>query len=175
MSLHDLRDIVLLHVTRYPFMTCRDVLKLCYQREFGGGHMIRDPKDSLQNLVHEMETAHAGWPDYLMEDIGNGRARIYLGMAKLKGLSAEKINDVFVKSAACQTGSMLSFTECFPTILELAEQGVFQFSRKEMQDYLTEYCLQGCPMVSHSEEYRKLYRPAYRVLQLEVWNEEFKL
>ena len=40
----------------------------------------------------------------------------------------------------------------------------FRFSKEALQTYLAAYREAGCPMVSHSETYRRAYRPAYRVV-----------
>ena len=40
----------------------------------------------------------------------------------------------------------------------------FRFSKEALQTYLAAYREAGCPLVSHSETYRRAYRPAYRVV-----------
>jgi hypothetical protein len=42
-------------------------------------------------------------------------------------------------------------------------KGLFSFSCEALEEFLLRYRAQGCPAVSHSERYRSLYRPAYRV------------
>ena len=51
-----MRDIILEHWSRYPGMQPEDGVKLLYQSEFGGGHMIPDPCKSLERLVQEQES-----------------------------------------------------------------------------------------------------------------------
>ena len=46
-TLHD-------HGTRYPRMEPRDAVKLAYQSEFAGGHLIRDRRESLARLKTEL-------------------------------------------------------------------------------------------------------------------------
>ena len=41
------------HAARYPKMEPVDAVKLLYQNEFGGGHMIRDPESCLAYLRRE--------------------------------------------------------------------------------------------------------------------------
>ena len=48
-----MREILLEHGDRYPDMKPEDAVKLLYQSEFGGGHMISDPSQSLEHLIHE--------------------------------------------------------------------------------------------------------------------------
>ena len=36
---------------------------------------------------------------------------------------------------------------------------------KELEAYLSDYKEAGCPIVSHSEQYRRTYLPSYRVIK----------
>ena len=40
----ELKDALLLHANMYPRMRPADAVKLVYQNEFGGGHMIKSPE-----------------------------------------------------------------------------------------------------------------------------------
>ena len=42
-----MKKILLAHLKQYPQMQLQDVVKLLYQSEFGGGHMITSPEKSL--------------------------------------------------------------------------------------------------------------------------------
>ncbi len=46
---------------------------------------------------------------------------------------------------------------------ELAHEGKLGFSAQAWDEYATDYMDRGYPMVRHSESYRELYAPAYRV------------
>ena len=39
-----MKEILLAHLKQYPQMQLQDVVKLLYQSEFGGGHMITSPE-----------------------------------------------------------------------------------------------------------------------------------
>ena len=51
--MEELRAILLAHAKRYPLMQPRDAVKLIYQNEFGGGHLIRDEQTCLNYLRQE--------------------------------------------------------------------------------------------------------------------------
>ena len=51
--MEELRSILLAHVRRYPAMAPQDGVKLVYQNEFGGGHLVADPAQSLERLRAE--------------------------------------------------------------------------------------------------------------------------
>ena len=48
-----MKEILLEHFHRYPQMQLQDAVKLLYQSEFGGGHMITSPEKSLKSLEDE--------------------------------------------------------------------------------------------------------------------------
>ena len=51
--MEELRAILIAHARRYPLMQPRDAVKLIYQNEFGGGHLIRDEEACLNYLRRE--------------------------------------------------------------------------------------------------------------------------
>ena len=51
-----MKEILLAHLKQYPQMQLQDVVKLLYQSEFGGGHMITSPEKSLDRLKEEYKS-----------------------------------------------------------------------------------------------------------------------
>ena len=45
--MEELKVILITHANRYPLMQPQDAVKLIYQNEFGGGHLIRDEEACL--------------------------------------------------------------------------------------------------------------------------------
>lgn len=64
------------HLERYPMMQISDVVKLLYQSEFGPGHLISDPLVCLNRLKDEYAYVEPDDSIPLIEDIGDGFARI---------------------------------------------------------------------------------------------------
>lgn len=145
-------------------MRPQDAVKLIYQNEFGGGHLIKDRRQSLERLRTEYEAAASAPVREPVEDIGNGLVRVYLSALDGERLTPEGLNGAFIRSAELCRGSMAAFLEKLEVLRELCGQGVWRFSPGELEEYLTGYLAAGCPVVSHSEAYRRAYRPAYRVL-----------
>ena len=75
-----MKNIILEHVKKYPLMEIRDIAKLIYQNEFGGGHMISDSSMSLRRIQEEYQSldSDALCVLHVVESIGNGLSRIYL-------------------------------------------------------------------------------------------------
>lgn len=160
----ELRAVLAAHAQRYPAMAPQDAVKLIYQNEFGGGHMIADPAQSLERLRTEYAAVPRDFAAPLAEDIGNGMARIMLAGLDGQEYPLERLNRDFVRSAALHRGRMGAFLEKLDLLRQMAGEGAFGFSAGELEGYLDGYIPSGCPAVSHSEAYRAAYRPAYRVV-----------
>ena len=150
------------HAARYPKMEPVDAVKLLYQNEFGGGHMIRDPESCLQFLRREYAGVEKNASAMKKEDIGNGRMRVYL--APLTEDEVEQLGQDFLQDAKRQQGSLDSFLEKLAVLRQVTGEGLFAFDVAALDAFLEAYAAAGYPMVSHSETYRRAYRPAYRVI-----------
>ena len=160
----ELRAVLLAHARRYPQMQPQDAVKLLYQNEFGGGHLIADPQESLRRLEGECAglVRNAGLP--LFEDIGGGLVRVNLAARDEQSYPLERLNRDFVRSAALHRGEKARFLEKLALLRAFASEGAFGFTATDLESYLTPYITDGCPMVSHTETYRAAYAPAYRVI-----------
>jgi hypothetical protein len=159
----ELNSILIAHAKRYPLMQPTDAVKLIYQNEFGGGHLIRDEQAVLNYLRREYESVEKNSTVPLYEDIGNGIARVNLAAVKPEDL--EQLGRNFIRSAAEHKGTMECLLAKLSVLVELTNQGVFTFGPIELAAYLGEYEKMGYPVVSHSQAYRQAYRPAYRVVK----------
>ena len=139
-----------------------DAVKLIYQNEFGGGHLIRNEEVVMAYLRREYESVVHDLSIVKTEPIGNGILRVNLGA--LEQSEVEQLGRDFIRSAELHRGSAEQFLDKLTLLRRLAEEGVFAFSVEELEKYLTEYRKRGYPAVSHSEAYRKAYNPAYRIV-----------
>ena len=170
-SFQELKETLRQHYRRYPEMEPSDAVKLIYQQEFGGGHLIKDEDAALNRLqaewsgLGEGEEVGATTPP-LCEDIGNGICRLHLAPGR-NSLRVETVNRLFVLSAAGQSGSQGRFLAQLAALDKWCKSGTAPWSGEEMSAYLAAYGEQGYPMVSHSNSFRELYRPSYRVIRQE--------
>ncbi len=171
----NLTEILTDHVRRYPLMQPCDAVKLIYQNEFGGGHLIKDDKISLRRIEDEYRTVAHDPTAPLYEDIGNGLVRVNLAAINTNEYSLRQLNDVFVRSAETHNGSAKSFAEKLHTAEKSFAEFGFAFSPAAFDEYLEKYREAGCPAVSHSETYRICYHPAYRVVSLKIFRESIKI
>ena len=169
-----MRAVLMEHFSRYPAMEPRDGVKLVYQSAFGPGHLIRDRDAALAFLRRELEGVLPG-EGPLYEPIGGGYARLHLAAAKARSMGAEDIFFRFLAAAQAPVPGMDCFQEGLSLLETLAARGEAPFSAAALGAYLAEYREAGCPMVSHSDAYRRRYRPAYRVCLAPEADEERRL
>ena len=160
--MEELEQILREHAKRYPLMQPCDAVKLIYQNEFGGGHLIRDEQACLNYLRREYADLEKDPTVPLYEDIGNGIVRVNLAAVREEAL--EQLGQDFIASAAKHKGSLDSFLNKLEVLHKLTTAGVFSFDLDALNAYLSEYKAAGYPAVSHSPEYRQAYNPAYRVI-----------
>ena len=160
-----MESILLAHAARYPLMEPRDAVKLIYQNEFGGGHLIRNEQACMEFLQKEYTSVPQDPDALLLEDIGNGLCRVNLAALDAHGISPEELGTAFIRSAALHRGNMGFFLEKLSVLRFLTRKGRMPFLTESLEAYLAEYEKAGFPAVSHSETYRNAYHPAYRVVR----------
>lgn len=160
--MQELISILSAHAARYPKMEPTDAVKLLFQNEFGGGHLIRDPESCLGYLRREYASTPRRTDIPLYEDIGNQVLRVNL--AALPEADLDALGNAFLRSAAAHRGNLDRFREKLEILRQLTAQGIFSFGPTELNAYLLDYEKAGFPPVSHSQTYRDAYRPAYRII-----------
>lgn len=154
------------HARAYPLMLPQDAVKLLYQGEFGGGHMIADPGAALKRLRAEYAAVKQTRGGVFLEDIGFGFARANLSAMDENAVTPETLCAWFCQSAQQTHGRQDSFLQKLEAARMLARAGAFRFDASALAAYLRAYADAGYPAVSHSEAYRFSYAPAYRVVLL---------
>ena len=160
----ELENVLRTHALQYPRMEPTDAVKLIYQNEFGGGHLIRDEEACLRYLRAEYGQIEKDPAAARREYIGNGIYRINL--AALTEAELESLGRDFIASAASHKGDLSRFIGKLEVLKALTAEGIFAFDAARLEEYLTGYEQAGYPMVSHSRTYREHYKPAYRIVKI---------
>ncbi len=163
-----LSHIILLHSQRYPAMEALDYVKLLYQNEFGCGHFVREKAAGEQWLMQEYEAARA-FSGQNVDPVGNGFLRIPLSSAVLSQESLPLLNQLFAATANYCQGDSRRFREKISLLLEMASSRWIPLNRANLESYWKDYQAAGCPPVHHSDRYRLLYHPHYRVIREDYW------
>lgn len=168
----DFNKIIIEHFERYPFMKARDAAKLCYQSEFGCGHFIADEKRAYDYLIEEMCEASklsCTVNESFYENIGGGYVRVNIRKLDENGMSPQILFDKFIRSSKNNKGTKGGLTERFRCIRHLTRECKAPFELGEFDEFTESYLelsnKKGLLLpIGHSDEYRQMYKPAYRVI-----------
>ena len=158
--------LVTTQLEKYPQMKAQDIIKLIYQNEFGGGHMIDDPETSLKRLKDEAKQLKNN--SFIEEDIGNDLVRVYLGNAG--ELELLTLNQLFVYSAKLMNGSIISFINKLEQLKSACQRGTISFDYRQICLEIENYEKLNYPPISHSSTYRELYQPHYRFINKQIYS-----
>lgn len=167
-----LEQVLRRHARKYPMMQPKDAVKLIYQNVFGGGHLIRDPAICRNVLQREYENTLQDSHAPLLESIGNGLVRVMLNAIDSSNYSIQQLADDFIRSSEAHKGNLNGFLTKLDILRKVTDSGAFGFTLEELEAYLEEYKRMGYPMVSHSEQYRQAYNPAYRIVLASKFSKE---
>jgi uridine kinase len=148
----------------YPKMQPQDFIKLAYQSEFGGGHLIEDEAKSLEYLEKEVRVLQGTTQKPLWEAIGNGFYRLNLDAPEFQRMDLTTVNRIFILSAQLAQGSRSSFLRKLGEIRDLCSRYPLAFSLEEWDRYIEGYRSMGYPVLHHSEVYNREYIPHYRII-----------
>lgn len=161
---NNLASVVAQHGARYPQMLPQDVFKLLYQSQFGPGHLIENPAQTLDYLEAEWANCPADAGQPLLENIGNGFSRLYLSAAKAQGIALPLIHRLFCASAQ-PTGTAEGFIQQVKLLMTACDRGELPFMSQDLAGLLMQWEREGRPHFSHTAQYRDAYHPAYRVVR----------
>ena len=167
-----LEQVLRRHARKYPMMQPTDAVKLIYQNVFGGGHLIKDREACLRALQREYECTPQDPHAPLLESIGNGLVRVMLNAIDANDYSIRQLGDDFIRSCEVHKGNLNGFLIKLEILRKVTVSGVFGFTLEELDRYLEAYKEAGYPMVSHSEQYRRSYNPAYRIVLASIFSKE---
>jgi len=162
------RKLLLEQYKRYPKMQIQDMVKLIFQSEFAGGHLIQSEEDSLRRLQAEFESLsfnEGHQSPLLFEEIGNGLCRLNLRALKDSDINLRTVNRFFVCTANQAAGSIQSFEAELDIFRKCCRDKELPYLPGEVEAYLLHYKNQGFPAVSHSASFRAHYQPAYRIVK----------
>ena len=167
----EFKKVLLMQYERYPGIQIADMVKLIYQNEFAGGHLITNEDECLKGLAEELLILEKGFGAYIptvpFEDIGNGLCRFYLVSEQISGIDIETLNRFFISTSNSIRGNIQSFEQKLKVFKQYCADGDLPYKTEEAEAWLDEYRRRGYPPMHHSGEYKALYSPAYRIVKLD--------
>ena len=160
-----LEKIILQHAERYPQAQVKDYLKLLFQNEFGCGHLLNAPVQSLERLKKEYQEVPRGFVGPYLEDIGGGFARLHLSVLEQTSLSIETFHRIFELSAQKEFGSIFGFFGKIDALRHLCQEKRLPIQEDDLVESLELLSQKELRPFSHSADFHQNYRPAYRVIE----------
>lgn len=153
----------------------QDVYKLLYQSVFGVAHILKHQRKAKKLLEEELQSIEASTDEALIENISTNAeiVRINLRPFKALSLSTDLLFSVMLKSAKLTNATRENFDEIWGEFKNLVRSGRLCFDQSELKKFDTLIIEKKCPPVHHSGAYRAANRPAYRVVQLDIFKEYF--
>lgn len=155
------------HLDDHPHACAQDLYKFLHQAVYGPGHAIPNPQAAAMYL--ERELADLGPPlerEASCEILGGEPelVRVNLRPFVAAGGNPELLLDAFVASADTGRGN----TQRMQFVLRLASSWLRCASRPDLSQDLeilaADLAENDYPAIHHSDDYREIYRPAYRVV-----------
>jgi len=158
------------HLGRYPGMQLEDVYKLLHQAALGPGHAVKDKADARDRLEAEAASLGAG-PEEPVRDVisPDGKlARIHLRPFLAAGGNLDDLCDAFVETANNYPPSMEKLGKFCGCLGDLATAGGIPWPKQEVVMWFDGIAASGYPAVHHSPQFAASFRPAYRVVSIEL-------
>ena len=161
-----LRRILTDQAARYPRMQVQDLYKFLHQAALGSEHAVRDTamaRDWMDREIASLDTA-AFEPviDPLSPD--SQLVRVNLRPYLRNGGDPEQLLRAFIRTANEYPGDPAVLERFWSIAVAMCTEGGLPFPVTEMETFFAARREQGFPAVHHSEDYGRLYRPAYRVI-----------
>ena len=169
--MHNFKEYLIKTYKEYPNSLLKDYLKLIYQSEFAGGHMIKSKQDSLAFILEEISISNNA-NESLYEYISNNIVRINLSAYKNHSLDYKLLNNIFYESANLLYQNK-NINHKINILIELIQNNIISisdFSKEKIENFKKN------PLPTHhSDIYNKLYKPHYRIINLAFLPIEFRV
>ena len=160
------QEVLLEQYQKYPEMQLQDFMKFLFQSAFGCEHLVSD-MDTAANRIQKEAEGYEESQGELTEALDGAFCRVSLGWLQ-KGLRAETLAALFVLSAETVPDGTEKLEEKLGVFLSMCEEGLFPFSKEEVLLHTQSWKAAGYPPCHHSERFRTLYKPSYRLLKKEL-------
>jgi len=162
-----IRNAILEEMHLHPEARLIDIYKFFFQGAFGPGHIISDKQSALKYLQNELQVM-TDFDSVLWQPVGYNKQyyRISLGLVKEGTLSEEELFNAFVQSTdSSLVPSIEEWIKEWDFILNIIEvMNLKIINYEEDKNILYNMLKKGNILVHHSDIYRNLYHPHYRIV-----------
>jgi hypothetical protein len=162
-----LAELVSAHLAQRPAMQSQDIYKLLYQGVRGPDHLITARDEFVVRLRAEWESVSADDSEPLLEHIRPDKslARVNLRPYKALGGDVDTLIADCLETAQCVWGTPDDLRQTWTAFVGICRtEPAMAFPLDEVSALSRWLEKLAYPAVHHSERYRDLYRPAYRLV-----------
>lgn len=172
-----LEELTRWHQRLRPELEVVDVYKMLFQSVYGVQHILQDTtKWRLEEELSELEPLKL-FDEPLIEGISvdNAIVRINLSPFKVNKLPSDKLFLALATSIEEIRGTQKTLLRLWSQFRNLVEARKLSFDTSDLQDFDDRAKKENYPPYHHSAKYKRLYRPAYRVVKREVFRKIFNI
>jgi hypothetical protein len=161
------------HMERYVGFSARDAYKLLHQSFMGPSHSIPNKEIARKYFMDEFNRIEPDDDVPLLETLQPDFSilRVNLAPYKKRKLDAEKLLETYFKSAEIYVPKFDLFLACWKELVKMSEEGKIDLRYDDVRAIDKLASENEYPPIYHSDLYRKINNPAYRVVLLSVLKE----
>lgn len=154
-------EFIIEYYKAYPKLEIQDILKTLHQSVFGCGHFVNG--NAYSYLLNELDCICETNNSYI-EALDGDFSRIYLSYVSDNMLSKETLFKIFSLSSKKSCENTTALEKKLTTLTKLVESGQTPFSAEEIIRVIDNWKENDYCAMHHSDTYRTLYSPHYRVV-----------
>ena len=148
----------------YPQLQPEDLLKGLHQSVFGCGHFVDEKAEEyLQRELETLEPSDGPEVEPLVGDF----CRVHLRYLNKYGLAPKTLFRLFWLSAVEPAGSAVQMEEKLEVLLRMVSAQQLPVNYGDVRTLVEAWRKAGYPACHHSNRFRTVYKPAYRVIRKE--------
>ena len=146
----------------YPQLQPEDLLKGLHQSVFGCGHFVDEKAEEyLQKELEALEPSEGPEVEPLVGDF----CRVHLRYLETCGLAPKTLFRLFWLSAVEPAGNAAEIEEKLDVLLRMTSVQQLPMDYGQVRALVEEWRRAGYPACHHSNRFRAVYKPAYRVIR----------
>jgi hypothetical protein len=155
-------------------MEVKDLYKLLFQAALGSEHAVGVEASARRWLERELASMGNGPNEPLLDPISpDGKiVRVHLRPYLAAGKDPETLSRAFFRTANEWHGSLAQLREFGSIAAKIMDAVLEPLTGDAIRSFFAKMETQGFPAAHHSEIYRRLYRPAYRVVARKLLEEK---
>ena len=169
-----LLELIEQHLGWYPRMKLRDVYKLIYQAVLGSEHLVSSSDEFSRHLQLEYERLQPDSSQQLFEPLRPDGSLFRLNLRPYKSLQLglARLISPLLLTPQLASGTQAELQASWNVFTVLCQQSYVQnFSESTIRQFTQQLAQQDFPAMHHSEVYRRLYQPAYRLISTHLISE----